>query len=118
MRKLAEYKNGNTTVTLYKNGTRVLETEGQDFNFEFPLNNDVIISHKCDGGCPYCYMNCTPDGKHADIMKPEFLKTIEPGTEMSINLNDLSHPQLIPFMQQMKNNGIFLNGMLFLIRKP
>lgn len=110
MRKLVEYKNGNTTVTLYKNGTRVLETEDQDFNFEFPLNNDVIISHKCDGGCPYCYMDCTPSGKHADIMSPKFLDTVLPGTEMSINLNDLSHPQLIPFMERMKGRGIFLNG--------
>lgn len=110
MKKLAEYKNGNAIVTLYTNGTRTIETKDDSFSFEFPLNNDVIISHKCDGGCPYCYMNCTPNGKHADIMSPEFLNTLHPGTEMSINLNDLSHPQLIPFMERMKKAGVFLNG--------
>lgn len=109
--RIARYQNGNAWVEMYDDGTRIIETSGDEpFDFEYPLNNDITITHKCDGGCPFCYLGCTPDGKHADILSPKFLETILPGTEMAINLNDLSHPQLEEFMHKMRERGVFLNG--------
>lgn len=109
--RIARYKNGNATVELYDNGTRIVETPGDElFDFVYPLNNDVTITHKCDGGCQFCYLGCTPEGKHADILSPKFLDTVLPGTEMAINLNDLSHPQLEGFLIKMRHRGVFVNG--------
>ena len=107
---IAEYDNGNAHVTLEDDGTRTIETEYDEFDFEYPLNNDVTITKKCDGGCPYCYMGCTPDGKHADIMSAKFLDTIRPGAECAINLNDCSHPQLLKFLGKMRDKGVIVNG--------
>lgn len=109
--RIARYQNGNALVEMYDDGTRIVETHGDEpFDFEYPLNNDITITHKCDGGCPFCYLGCTPNGKHADILSPKFLDTVLPGTEMAINLNDLSHPQLEEFMRKMRERGVFLNG--------
>lgn len=109
--RIARYQNGNAWVEMYDDGTRIIETHGDEpFDFEYPLNNDITITHKCDGGCPFCYLGCTPDGKHADILSAKFLETVLPGTEMAINLNDLSHPQLEEFMHKMRERGVFLNG--------
>lgn len=107
---LHEYKNGNAQITLYADGTRIIRTEDDILNFEYPLNNDITITHKCDGGCPYCYLGCTENGKHADILSYKFFDTLLPGTECAINLNDMSHPQLLAFLGKMKNKGIVVNG--------
>ena len=109
-RLLHQYQNGNARVELYSDGTRIITTEDDRLIFEYPLNNDVTITHKCDGGCPYCYLGCTESGKHADILSPKFLDTLLPGTECAINLNDMSHPQLIQFMEKMRDKGIVVNG--------
>ena len=67
--RIARYQNGNAWVEMYDDGTRIIETHGDEpFDFEYPLNNDITITHKCDGGCPFCYLGCTPNGKHADIL--------------------------------------------------
>ena len=108
---LTQYANGNATITIYDDGTRIIETQGNELpDLEYPLNNDITITHKCDGGCQFCYLGCTPDGEHADILSPAFLDTVLPGTEMAINLNDMTHPQLARFMVEMQKRGVFLNG--------
>jgi hypothetical protein len=39
----------------------------------------------------------------------KFLDTLHPYTELAINGNDLSHPDLVPFMHKMKEKKIILN---------
>lgn len=107
---IADYFNGNAHVKLYEDGTRIIETEDDEFRLNYPLNMDVTITHRCDHGCKFCYLNCTSDGKHADILKPSFLDTLHAGTELAINLNDLSHPQLSKFLVRMRDKGVFVNG--------
>ena len=34
---------------------------------EYPELIDLKITNMCEHGCPFCYMNATKDGKHADI---------------------------------------------------
>lgn len=110
MKKIADYTNGNAHITLFEDGTRVMETGDDDFCFEYPTNNDITITHKCSQECKYCYLNCTQDGKHADILSPKFFETLKPGSECAINLNDLDHPQLFPFLAKMRKKNIFVNG--------
>lgn len=111
MKEIANYMNGNVHIILYDNGTRIMDSGNSDtFNFAFPTNVDMTITKRCDGHCPWCYLGCTESGKHADLFKWEFLNHLHKGTEMAINLNDLTHPQLTEFLYKMKNNGVFVNG--------
>lgn len=104
------YKNGNYTVSInLDNGTKIRENDLDNLTPAFAENCDVTISTVCDGGCEWCYMNCTPDGKHGDIMSPKFLDTLHEWMELAINGNDLSHPDLIPFLEKMKKKNIIVN---------
>ena len=109
MKILGEYKNGNYTVKMYDNGTKVRFNNLDYFKPAFAENCDVKITDKCDGGCPFCYEGCTQNGRHGDIMNPNFLDTLHPYTELAINGNDLSHPDLVPFMYKMQEKKIILN---------
>ena len=73
---LADYKNGNEHVVLFDDGTKIRETDDDEFCPEFPENCDMTISTVCDNGCRFCYMNCTPDGQFADFAKYPFLKNM------------------------------------------
>lgn len=105
-----KYKNGNYTVSInLDNGTKIRENGLDNLTPAFAENCDVTISTVCDGGCEWCYMDCTPNGKHGDIMNPKFLDTLHEWTELAINGNDLSHPDLIPFLEKMKKKNIIVN---------
>lgn len=105
-----KYKNGNYTVSInLDNGTKIRENDLDNLTPAFAENCDVTISTVCDGGCEWCYMDCTPNGKHGDIMSPKFLDTLHEWTELAINGNDLSHPDLIPFLEKMKKKNIIVN---------
>ena len=109
MNIIGKYKNGNYMVTLLSDGTKIRETDADEFIPSFAENCDVKITDKCDGGCPFCYEGCTPNGRHGDILNYKFLDTLHPYTELAINGNDLSHPDLIPFLKKMKEKKIIVN---------
>lgn len=108
-RLLGVYKNGNYTVKLLADGTKIRETEADEFIPAFAENCDVKITDKCDGGCPFCYEGCTPNGRHGNILNQKFLDTLHPYTEMAINGNDLTHPDLIPFLEKLREKKIVAN---------
>lgn len=106
------YKNGNYYVELYDDGTKIRQTiDPNDTEFvpQHPESIDLTITKKCDGGCPWCYMNCTPAGKHAELLDEKFLNGIHPEMEIAINGNDLTHPQLESFLLKVKDRGAFVN---------
>lgn len=109
MNIIGKYKNGNYVVTLLSDGTKIRETNDNEFIPSFAENCDVKITDKCDGGCPFCYEGCTPNGRHGDILNYKFLDTLHSYTELAINGNDLSHPDLVPFMYKMRDKKIILN---------
>ena len=109
MKLIGAYKNGNYSVKILSDGTKIRETEEDEFIPSFAENCDVKITDKCDGGCAFCYEGCTSNGKHGDIMNYKFLDTLHPYTELAINGNDLSHPDLVPFMHKMREKKIILN---------
>ena len=109
LKLLGVYKNGNYVVKILSDGTKIRETNDDEFIPSFAENCDVKITDKCDGGCAFCYEGCTPNGKHADILNYKFLDSLHPYTELAINGNDLSHPDLLPFLQKMKDKKIIVN---------
>ena len=54
-----QYRNGNHTVKLYSDGTKVKETidpNDDHFTYEFPESFDLKITDYCDAGCLYCFI--------------------------------------------------------------
>jgi len=109
MKLLGIYKNGNYNVTILSDGTKIRETEAEEFIPSFAENCDVKITDRCDGGCVMCYEGCTPNGKHGDILNQKFLDSLHPFTELAINGNDLSHPDLIPFLEKLREKKVIAN---------
>ena len=102
------YKNGNYTVMIDDvTGTKIRETEDDEFCAEFPESMDINLTQRCTGSCPYCYAECTPDGKHGDIMGAKFVDTLKPYTEVALQINDMSHDMLIPFLEKLKALKVF-----------
>ena len=88
--KLNTYTNGNHTVTIYSDGTKIKETidpKADHFTYDFPENFDIKITDQCDGGCRYCHENSTPNGKHGDLKALEpMIATLHAGTECSVGV--------------------------------
>lgn len=103
------YSNGNYSVTIHDDGTKIRETTDSYFESEFPENIDIKITNQCSMGCKFCHEASSPTGYHGDIDVP-FLNTLRPGTELAIGGgNPLSHPHLIQLLTRLKNNGIISN---------
>ena len=107
-RLIAKYKNGNYTVRLFDNGTKIRMNKLDNLTPDFAESMDVTVTTVCNGHCDYCYLGCTENGKHADLTDPIF-DTVHAGTEMAINANDLTHPGLEDFLIKMKEKGVFTN---------
>lgn len=109
MKILYKYINGNYTVTLMGDGTKIRYTKDDEFIPAFAENCDVKITDKCDGGCPMCYEGCTPNGKHADLLNAKWVDSLKAGTELALNGNDMSHPQLVDFLYKLRDKKVFAN---------
>ena len=106
---LSKYKNGNATIELYDDGTKIMETDDDEFDFEFASSMDVCISERCDNGCKFCYANCTPDGKVANF-DWDFLNGIPAGVEMAINMQFPLPDGFEDFLKRMKDQGVIVNA--------
>ena len=107
MNILGRYRNGNYTVTILKDGTKIRYNTLDFFAPEKPESMDVKITNCCDMGCPMCHEDSKPNGKHGDILNVPFFDTLNPYTEIAIGGgNPLSHPDLVPFLEQLKSKKL------------
>lgn len=110
MKILGIYRNGNFTTTLFSDGTKIRETQEDNFIPDFAESMDIKITNQCDMGCPFCHENSTINGKHGDILNERFINTLHPYQEVAIGGGDVtSHPDLIPFLQKLKERKIIAN---------
>ncbi len=106
---IRRYQNGNYTVFLYADGTKIRYSNDDEFKPSFPESIDLKITNQCDLLCPMCHEKSTIDGLHSSFNQ-QFLNTLKKGTELAIGGgNPLSHPNLIPFLKRMKEQGIIAN---------
>ena len=110
MELLGIYKNGNFTTKIFSDGTKVRETEDDEFKAAFAENMDIKISNYCDMGCKFCHEGSTKNGKHGDILNEKFIDTLHPYQEVALGGGDAtSHPELIPFLQELKDKKVIVN---------
>ena len=110
MNLLGIYKNGNFTTKLFSDGTKVRETEDDEFIPDFAENMDIKISNYCDMGCKFCHEGSTKNGKHGDILNQKFIETLHPYQEVALGGGDAtSHPDLIPFLHKLKDRKVIVN---------
>ena len=103
------YKNGNYTVTIFNDGTKIRQTMDDEFTPSFAENCDIKITDKCSQNCPFCYEGCTKTGKHGKLFEYRFIDSLHPYTELALNGNDLDHPDLIKFLEFLKKKKVFAN---------
>ncbi len=112
MKELGNYENGNYTVTIYDDGTKVRETDENEFIPEFAECIDDNLSYKCNVVCKFCYLNCNPKGKEADLKSEntlKFLDSLKPYTEIALNLNNYEMKGLKYFLTETKKRNIIAN---------
>ena len=109
MKVIGRYINGNYKVTIFDDGTKIRENDLDNLTPAFAENCDVCLTKKCSQNCSFCYEGCTPEGKHADIMNQEWIHTLHPYTELAINGNDMDHPQLIEFLETLREQKVIAN---------
>lgn len=113
---MISYKNGNTIVDLYEDGTKVRSYEGTPYA-DHPESIDVKITNQCSPTidnpiCAHCHEMSSANGKHAKLSKliEQFKNYLTPGVEICIGGGDpFSHPDLIPFLKDLKDFGLVAN---------
>ena len=111
MKLLNKYQNGNATIEIYDDGTRVTEFPDEEgLKLDYPLSIDLCITNYCTRGCLWCYNNSNALGKHADLMNLKFVETAPAGMEVAIGGGSATtHPDLIPFLEKLKAHGLVAN---------
>lgn len=105
---LASYKNGNYHVLLYEDGTKIRYNNLETLIPDFPESFDMKISNYCPFNCPECHEQSSIKGKKGNIINHPFLQKLHKGTEVAIGGGAVTlHPELIPFLFQLKVKGIF-----------
>lgn len=118
MKTIVKYQNGNATVELFDDGTRVITSPDPSFEFEYPLNLDIRVSTKCSFGrnpkngkgiCDFCHESATTDGKECDYK--ELMSTLDElpkGIELAIGCNVLTD-DLYYFITWCGQRGFIVN---------
>ena len=109
MNLIGRYTNGNYSVSIFEDGTKIRENELDSLDPNFPENIDLKITDFCDAGCLYCHENSTKKGLHGDL-DVAFIETLKPYTELAIGGgNPLDHPSLVPFLEHLKKRNVLAN---------
>lgn len=107
---LGRYKNGNFVTTILSDGTKIRETEDDEFIPLFAENMDIKICNYCDMGCKFCHEGSTINGKFGNILNEKFIDSLHPYQEVAIGGGDAtSHPDLTPFLQKLKEKKVITN---------
>lgn len=102
MNLLGSYKNGNYTVSIFDDGTKIRQTKDYKFNAAFPESFDCKICNRCDMNCPQCHEKSTCDGKLGNLNR-NFIKSLKPYTEIALGGGNIfEQPDLNHFLKELK----------------
>lgn len=118
MKILTTYKNGNSNVEIYEDGTRIITSESSSFNFDYPSNIDIRVSNRCLFGlnpktnksfCGFCHEDARTDGVECDYKElKEKLTGLPKGVELAIGCNEFTF-ELHEFIVWSKLYGFIVN---------
>lgn len=117
---LAEWLNGNATVSLYENGTRIIDYPDEEgLILSYPLNLDIRVSSQCAFGlnektgksiCTFCHESATTKGKEADYAKlKSILAPLPEGIELAIGVNQFT-ADFFDFLEYCKSKKWTVNA--------
>ena len=111
MNLIGEYMNGNVHTKIYEDGTKVRETEDDDFRPAFAENMDVKITDRCTGtNCAFCHEGSSPQGKQSDILNEKFIDSLHPFTECALGGGSVfEYPDFIPLLERLKEKQVIPN---------
>lgn len=123
MNVLNKYQNGNCTISLYADGTRIIESGDDTLELEYPLNIDIRISNRCAFGrnsktntavCSFCHESATTDGETLNRQRLDNLinklQELPAGVEIALGINGLDELNLIEeFLMFCYNHGLIVN---------
>lgn len=110
MKLLGNYKNGNESVSIYEDGTKIRQTNDDQFKPAFAESCDFKITNQCDMNCPYCHEASTSSGTHADLKSFKFLDNLPPYTEMALGGgNILQHPDIDWLLKKLYDQKVIAN---------
>lgn len=135
MKILHKYKNGNVDITLFEDGTKWREWEGEQV-VEFPENADVKLTNQCSLGdrfdivtgelvaksrhCQFCHEQSNNLGKHGNLtMVEKVWEGMPPGVELALGGGDLfAHPDVPEFLSRMSKKGFICNTTINTFHMP
>lgn len=106
------YRNGNCTVTIHPDGTKVRTVDGGQISAPlWPESIDLKITDYCDAGCPWCHEKSTIRGRHADDLSVFFATSgMVRGSEVAIGGgNPLDFPNIETMVYNVVSNGLIVN---------
>jgi hypothetical protein len=96
---LTKYNNGNATISIDNDGSRVIEYE-DTLSLDFPLNIDIRLSTQCSFGynpntgkafCDFCHESARTDGSECDYDSlRDKLTGLPKGIELAIGANQFT----------------------------
>lgn len=109
---IGSYINGNASVTIYSDGTKVRVFPDGEFKPKFAENIDIKLTDRCSGGCPYCHEGSTPSGNGIDTI-PGFMFDLHPFQEVALgggNILELDNPTLINILNNLADKNVITNA--------
>lgn len=106
------YRNGNCTVTIHPDGTKVRTVDDeQSSSPRWPESVDLKITDYCDAGCPWCHERSTVRGKHAEADNVSAITGgMVRGSEVAIGGgNPLDFPDVETLALNIANGGLIVN---------
>lgn len=111
------YTNGNASIQLQSDGTRIINYENQ-LNLEWPLNIDIRVSNRCSNGlnpktgrarCAFCHESATTDGDECNYVQlMDVLNPMPAGIELAIGCNRITS-RLVEFLDHCNWKGWIVN---------
>lgn len=107
---LHKYLNGNVSVTILSDGTKIRQYEGKP-EIVHPESIDIKITNYCDLTCKYCHEMSHARGRTAIYPRlKEVLSELPAGVELALGGgNPLSHPNLDELLTFIKDKGMIAN---------
>lgn len=108
---IAKYRNGDYTVEIHEDGTKIRTWESLSPKIEFPESIDMKITDFCDLGCKFCHEKSTTRGKDANVFNIlNLVKGLPSGVELALGGgNPLDFSKLDILLDELKSIGIVAN---------